>query len=61
MKVVRVMAVLDLNYDNIPWLYWDGNFYLPPVVLTPWLKGNFEDSADEICTNWIFWMIGLCQ
>ena len=58
---LMMMMNLGLRYDNIPWLGWAGSFHLPPVVLTPWMKGNFEDSVDEICTNWIFWMRGLCQ
>jgi hypothetical protein len=36
---------------EIPWLGWAGSLHLSPVVLTPWMKGNLEDSVYEIFTN----------
>ena len=38
-----------------------GSLHLPPVVLTPWMKGNLEDSVYKICINFILWVRGLCQ
>ena len=34
---------VDLRYDNTPWLGQARSLHLPPVVLTPWMKGNYED------------------
>ena len=47
------MLSLSLRYDNLPRLGRAGSLHLPPVVLTPWMKGNFDNSVEEICTNWI--------
>ena len=56
-----MMLNLDLRYDNI--LLWgqSGSLHLPPVALTTWMKGIFTDSVDEICTNLILLIRGLCQ
>ena len=58
---LMMMLSLGLRYDNIPWLGRAGSLHLPPVVLTPWMKGSFENSVDDICTNWILWICGFCQ
>ena len=53
---MRVMAVitmlnLGLRYDSILCLGSAGILHLPPVVLSPWMKGKFVDYVAEICTN----------
>ena len=48
---LRMMVNLGLRYNNIPWLGRAGNLHLPPVVLTPGMIGNFEDSLYEIFKN----------
>ena len=40
---LMMMLILGLRYDNIPWLGQARRLHLPPVVVTPWMKGNFED------------------
>ena len=57
--ILGLLLNLGLRYDNIPWLVRVGSLRLPPVVLTPVMKGHFENSVDEICTSWIVLMIEL--
>ena len=58
---LMMMLNLGLRYDNIPLLGPAGSLHLPPVALTTWMKGNFTESMDEICTNLILLIRGLCQ
>ena len=48
---LRMMVNLGFRYNNLPWLGRAGNLHLPPVVLTPGILGQFEDSVYEICKN----------
>ena len=42
---------LSFRCDNKPWLGQAGSLHLPTVVLTPGMKGKFEDSVYEIHNN----------
>ena len=46
-----VMLNFGLRFDNRMCLGWAVSLHLLPVVLTPWMKGNFADNVDEICTS----------
>ena len=48
---LRMLLNLGLKYDNLPWLDRAGSLHLPPVLLTPGMIGNFEDSLYEIFKN----------
>ena len=40
---LMIILNVDLRYDNTPWLGQARSLHLPPVVLIPWMKGNYED------------------
>ena len=53
---LRMLLNLALIYHIILWLGRAVSLVLPPVVWTPGMIGHFEDSVNEIFTNWILWM-----
>ena len=48
---LRMLLNFCLIYNNIQWQIRSGSLHLPPAVLTPGMKGHFEDSVYEICKN----------
>ena len=42
---LMMMLKLCMRYDNLLWLGRAGSLHRPPVVLTPGMIGNFEDSV----------------
>ena len=53
---LRMLLNLALIYHNILWLGRAVSLLLPPVVWTPGMIGHFDNSVNEIFTNWILWM-----
>ena len=48
---LNIMLNLSFRCDNKRWLGRAGSLHIPPVVLTPGMKGHFEDSVYEIHNN----------